>query len=253
MIDIHCHFDKEELENIPKILEICKNKKINRIILSGYDKESNKIANELSQKYEMIYGSVGYLPDETTNLCDEDFDKLEEYLNSNKKIVAIGEIGLDYYWEKDNKEEQKELFVKQINIAKKHNLPIIIHSRDAMQDTFDLIKEYKDITKIMHCYSGSLEMARELIKINTYISCNGIITFKNAKNIIEVIKNIDLEYILTETDSPYLTPEPYRGKKNYPYYIPEIVKKISEIKNTEEEKVENIVFNNANRIFDFIN
>ena len=174
---------------------------------------------------------------------------MEEHIN-DKKVVAIGEIGVDYHYDDTNKEKELYVFKKQLDIAKKYNMPIIVHTRDAIGDTYDVLKEYK-LNGSIHSYSGSLEMAREFIKLGYMIGIGGVVTFKNAKNIKEVVKNIDLEYILLETDSPYLTPEPYRGMVNSPKFIPIISRCISDIKGMKEEDIMRSTTENAERIFDF--
>jgi len=249
MVDIHCHIEPDEFGNIDEILEKCKNEGVKKIIVSGYDLKSCNEAIELANNYDMIYATIGYLPEVLQNKENNSLEKLEQLLQ-NPKVVGIGEIGLDYYWFKDNKEEQKELFIKQINLAKKYNKPIVIHCREAIQDCYDIVEEH-DVKAIMHCYSGSLEMAKRFTELGIYISIGGASTFKNSKNIKEVIKEIPLSYIVLETDSPYLTPEPFRGKKNYPYFIPLIAKNIAEIKGISVDEVENTTTNNANRLFDF--
>lgn len=249
MIDIHCHIEEDEINNIDNILDKCKSNSVNKIIVSGYDLESSKKAIELSTKYDNVYCTIGLLP----NVIYENNDSVEDLENfiQNKKIVGIGEIGLDYHWYKDQKEKQKELFINQINLANKYNLPIVIHCREAINDCYEILKMYKPKKAVMHCYSGSLEMAKKFTELGIYISIGGVSTFKNAKNIVEVIKNIPLSYIVLETDSPYLTPEPYRGKKNYPYYIPLIASKIAEIREISLEEVDNITTCNACSLFDF--
>jgi len=250
MIDTHCHIEKEDYDNIGEILAKCKENAIDKIIVSGYDLESSKEAVRLADKYDEIYATVGFLPEVLQKENSYDLYELEKLLQ-NKKVVGIGEIGLDYYWYKDNKEEQKKLFISQIELALKYNKPIVIHCREAIQDCYDIVKHYKDLKGTMHCYSGSLEMAKEFAKLGLYISIGGVSTFKNSKNIKEVINGLDLEYILLETDSPYLTPEPYRGKRNYPYYVKYIAEKISEIKNIDLKIIESITTSNACELFDF--
>ena len=249
MVDIHCHIELDELNNIEEILDNCKSNKVEKIIVSGYDLDSSRKAVELSNKYEMVYATVGYLPEVLQDLENNNIEELEKLLKDSK-VVGVGEIGLDYYWYKDNKEEQKELFIKQIKLAQKYNKPIVIHSRDSIQDCYDVIKDY-NVKAVMHCYSGSVEMAKRFTELGVYISVGGVSTFKNSKNIKEVIKEIPLSYIVLETDSPYLTPEPYRGKKNYPYFIPLIAEKIAEIKEIPLEEVEKITTDNAKSLFDF--
>lgn len=249
MIDTHCHIEKEDYGRIEDIILECKNKNIEKIVVSGYDLESSEEAVYLSNKYEMIYATIGFLPEVLEN-DNYDINKLEKML-SNKKVIGIGEIGLDYHWYKDNKEEQKKLFIQQILLAQKHNLPIIIHCREAIQDCYNILKEYNVKKATMHCYSGSLEMAKRFIDLGIYISIGGVSTFKNSKVIKEVIKEIPLSYILLETDSPYLTPEPLRGKKNYPYYLDNIALNIAKIKEISLEEVINITKSNTNKLFDF--
>ena len=181
----------------------------------------------------------------------EDINKIEKYL-THPKIVGIGEIGLDYHYGEEDKEKQKELFIKQISLANKYNKTIVIHSRDAKEDTYNIIEKYKNKeTKCnMHCYSYDLEMAKKLTKNDITLGIGGILTFKNEKTLKEIVKEIDLKYLLLETDSPYLTPEPFRGKKNEPQNIKFVAKKISEIKDINEKKVFKETTNNAIRQFD---
>jgi len=211
--------------------------------------KSNLEVLELVSKYDIVYGALGFHPTELDNFNDSELLWLEEHIN-DEKIVAIGEIGLDYHYDNTDKNKQKIVFRKQLEIAKKYNKPVIIHSRDASQDTLDILKEY-NLKGSLHCFSGSLEMAREYIKLGYLIGVGGVVTFKNAKNIVNVIENIDLEYILLETDSPYLTPEPYRKYKNDSSYIPVIASKIAEIKDVDISVIEKTTNDNAMRLFDF--
>lgn len=244
IIDTHCHLSIDE--NLEKKINKMKN---DIIIVSGYNYESNKLAIDLSNKYNNIYATIGIHPEELNSFTKESITFIEKNIK-NKKVVGIGEIGLDYHYTKDTKETQKKLFIKQLDIAKENNKSVVIHSRDAHKDTFDILKNYKDIKKVLHCYSGSLELALEYIKINTLLGIGGIVTFKNASNILEIVKNINIEYILLETDSPYLTPEPFRGTENEPYNVYLVAKKISEIKNISVEKVIDQTTKNAKSIFD---
>ena len=248
-IDIHCHLDNNYYDDIEKIVENAKENNVKKLIYNGCNSKTNKEVIELIEKYQCVYGALGFHPTDLDDITDEDYIFLEDNIK-NKKIVAIGEIGLDYHYENTDKEKQKYHFIKQLELAKKYDLPVIIHSRDSIQDTYNIIKEHS-VRGVLHCFSGSLEMAREFIKLGFFISVGGIITFKNAKNIIEVIKNIDLSYILLETDCPYLTPEPYRKNRNEPMYIPIIANKIAEIKNVSVEEVRDITTNNAMVLFDF--
>lgn len=246
-IDTHCHLLKEDYDNIEEIIEEMKE---NKIIVSGCDKNSNQQVLELIKKYPNIYGTIGFHPDEATHITDEDLWELESQLKETK-IVGIGEIGLDYHWN-SNKEEQILLFEKQIGLAKKYNLPIVIHSRDAIQDTYDLLikNNVSEMKSVMHCYSSSVEMAKKFIELGTLLGIGGVVTFKNGTKLKEVVKEIDISYLLLETDSPYLTPEPYRGKKNKPSNCFLVAQKIAEIKEIPLETVLKITTENAIQQFD---
>ena len=248
MFDTHCHIYKTETKNYKDIIKKCLNKNINLIINSVNIKTSKEVI-KLSKKYNNVYASIGLNYDEVENINEKDFIKLERLINKNN-IIAIGEIGLDYYWTKDNKDKQKYIFEKQLKLAEEYNLPVIIHARNSIQDVYDILKKY-NLKGSMHCFQGSLEMAKEFIKIGYYIGVGGVCTYKNAKNIINVIKNISLAYILLETDSPYLSPEGHRGKQNTPANIPIIARKISEIVDVPISKVALETTDNANRLFDF--
>lgn len=248
-IDTHCHVFSEYYDNINEVVNQCKKNNVNRIIVNGCDINSNKEVLELVNKYDVIYGAIGFHPTELDDFKDEYFEFLENNI-SNPKIVAIGEIGLDYYYDNTDKDKQKEIFKRQLDIANKYNKPIIVHSRNSIQDTYNILKEYNLFGSI-HCFSGSVEMAREFIKIGYKLGIGGIITYKNAKNIREVVKNIDLSHILLETDSPYLTPIPYRGKSNSPEYIPLIANTIADIKNISINDVSEVTTASAEEIFDF--
>ena len=249
MIDTHCHIEKEDYKNIDEILKKCHENGVSKIIISGCDVESCLNVDKLTKKYENVYGTVGYLPDVINSIDDESINLLEKLLK-NKKIIGIGEIGLDYYYNKNNKEEQKLLFKKQLLLAKKYNLPVVIHSRDSINDTYEILKKEHINKGTMHCYSGSLEYAFKFIDLGLYISIGGVSTFKNAKEIKKIIKEIDLKHLLLETDSPYLTPEPYRGKRNYPYYIPIILKNIAYLKEIDSTIVDEVTTCNSESLFD---
>ena len=244
LIDTHCHLSYEDYENLDEII-----KNMNGIMIaSGCSDKTNKEVLELVNKYPNVYGTLGIHPEEINNITEESFKTIENNIN-NPKIVAIGEIGLDYYWVKDNNEEQIKLFKKQLDLATKYNKPVVIHTRDSVQDAYDILKEYK-LKGTIHCFSSSLEMAREFIKIGYKIGIGGVVTFKNSMKLQDIVKNIDLKDILLETDSPYLTPEPYRGKRNNPSMVYYVAKKISEIKNIDIDEVINITGENAIREFD---
>ena len=248
-IDTHCHLYEEYYNNIDDVIKESMAEGVRKFIVNGCDMKSNKEAMELSHKYDNVYAAIGFHTTEINDFNDEYFTWLEDNIN-DKKVVAIGEIGLDYHYDNTNREKEIYVFKKQLDIAKKYNKPIIVHSRDAMQDTYDILKEY-DLRGSIHSYSGSVEMAREFIKLGYMLGIGGVVTFKNAKNIKEVVKEIDLSYILLETDSPYLTPEPYRGTPNSPKYIPYIAKTISDIKGVSINDVRGTTTGNAERLFDF--
>lgn len=244
--DTHCHIYKEYYNDIKKVLDDSINSGINRWINNGCDSESNIEVVELVNKYNNMYGALGIHPEYVNKYNSKDINYIINNLN-NKKIIAIGEIGLDYYYTKENKEEQIKLFEKQLEIAEKYNLPIIVHSREATLDTLNTIKKY-NVKGVIHSFNGSLETAKEYIKLGFSFGVNGVITFKNA-NIKEVIKNIPLDNILIETDSPYLTPEPFRGKQNNSSHIKEIAIFLCNLYNISEEELISITNNNIKRIF----
>lgn len=248
--DTHVHLNSEQYSNIEEIINNALNNNVNKMIVVGYDLESSIKAVKIANEYDFVYAAVGIHPSEIKKMKENALKEIENLL-INKKVVAIGEIGLDYYWDKDNKEEQKKMFVKQINLANKYNLPIIIHSREAAQDTYDILKENKIYYEkgIMHCYSYSLDLAKKFIKLNLFLAFGGALTFLNAKQNKEVVKEIDMQHLLIETDAPYLTPHPFRGKQNEPKYINLVVKEMANLKNISEEKVASITYNNACSLF----
>lgn len=247
IIDTHCHLDIKDYDNLE---EVIKNMEGNYMIASGYNLESNKHVIELVNKYDNIFGTIGLHPSDVTEDYESDLLFIESNIN-NPKIVGVGEIGLDYYWEKDNKELQKEVFIKQIELARKYNKTIVIHSREAILDTYNILDEYLGNNKaVLHCYSSNIEMAKRFKKFNIKFGIGGVLTFKNSSKLKEVVKELDLSDLLLETDSPYLTPEPYRGKKNEPSYTKYVAEAIAKIKEVEYEKVLEITTQNAISQFD---
>ena len=247
IIDTHCHLDIKDYDNLE---EVIKNMEGNYMIASGYNLESNKHVIELVNKYDNIFGTIGLHPSDVTDDYESDLLFIESNMN-NPKIVGVGEIGLDYYWEKDNKELQKEVFIKQIELARKYNKTIVIHSREAILDTYNILDEYLGNNKaVLHCYSSNIEMAKRFKKFNIKFGIGGVLTFKNSSKLKEVVKELDLSDLLLETDSPYLTPEPYRGKKNEPSYTKYVAEAIAKIKEVEYEKVLEITTQNAISQFD---
>ena len=242
-IDTHCHLSYEDYDNLDDIVN-----NIDIAITSGTNDDTNKEVLDVVNKYKNIYGTLGFHPEDIDKFNDNSLSIIESNLN-NEKIVAIGEIGLDYYWVKDNKEEQKELLRKQMKIAEKYNMPVVIHSREAALDTYKILRDYK-VKGTIHCFSYSYEMAEKFIKLGYKIGIGGVVTFKNSKKLQDIVEKISLEDILLETDSPYLSPEPLRGKKNVPYNTYYVAKKIAEIKNVSINEVLTITSNNAIELFD---
>ena len=245
--DTHCHLSKEDYDNIDEVIDRAKENNVDRLIICGCDKNGIKEALEIANTHDNIYLEIGFHPSEANIITEEDICWLKELIKSNNKVVAIGEIGLDYHWDKDNKEKQKELFIKQIELSKELNLPVVIHSRDAFQDTYDILKETK-VKGDIHCFSGSLENAKRYISLGFLIGIGGVLTFKNT-NLRDTIKEIDMCNILLETDSPYLAPVPFRGDKNEPKNVKIVAELISEIKEISLEEVSRITENNIKELF----
>ncbi len=245
MIDTHCHIFKEYYENIDSIV----NNMDGYMIVAGCDDSTNLEVIDLVNKYDNVYGVIGIQPEEVCKMSSSSYKIIEDNI-SNPKIVGIGEIGLDYYWDDSNKEEQIKVFKDMLSMARKYNKAVVVHSRDAIQDTYDILKEYKDLKIDLHCYSGSLEMAKRFLDLGIKFGIGGVLTFKNSKTIKEVVEHLPMESILLETDSPYLSPEPLRGKQNIPNNIKIIAEKIAEIKGLSIEKILEITTKNAISQFD---
>lgn len=247
-VDTHCHLGKKYYFDIDNIIKKAIDKGVKFIIISGYDRETNKEVIELAKKYENVYATIGYGPSIAENVKDEDLELLKEQGLYNK-IVGIGEIGLDYYRNK-YKDKQKDIFIKQIEIANELNKPIVVHNRDADDDVYNILKEAKlNKNGVIHCFNSDYLMGEKFIKLGFYLGIGGIITFKNSK-LAGVIKKIPLEYIVLETDSPYLAPEPHRGEKNDPSLIKKIAEKIADLKEVNIENVGTSTTINALRLFD---
>ena len=254
LFDTHVHLnDKKYMDDLVEVIDRAQNEGVKYMLVVGYDQVSNQRAIELAEKYEFIYAAVGWHPVDAIYLTDELFDQLKEQLN-HSKVVAVGECGLDYHWDTSPVDIQKEVFVKQIQLAKEINKPLIIHTRDSIQDTYDILKENSVdvIGGVMHCYSGSIEMARSFINLNFKISLGGPVTFTNGRRAQEVATHIPLEDLLIETDAPYLTPHPYRGTRNEPAYVSMVAKKIAELKNISDEKVAKQTTFNACQLFNIV-
>lgn len=245
--DTHCHIFSEYYEDIDEVLNKAENVNISRVINNGCDHKSNLEVLELIEKYKNMYGAIGIHPEVVDTYQESDLKFIEANLN-NPKIIAIGEIGLDYHYTKENKEAQIKLFERELALAEKYHLPVIIHSREATEDTINTLKKFK-VTGVIHSFSGSLETANIYIKMGFLLGINGVITFKNSK-LKDIIEKIDLKNIILETDSPFLAPTPHRGEKNEPANISLIGEFISELKNISISQLSIITNENIKRIFD---
>ena len=246
IFDTHCHYEDERFDPIrDELFREMHQNGVCGIVTCGCDQSSSKAAIKMAEDYDFVYAAVGIHPGSIDSGTTP--EQIRE-LATHKKCVAIGEIGLDYYWVSDNKQEQIEIFEKQIAIAKELDLPIIVHDRDAHGDTLEILKKHKP-KGVVHCYSGSVEMAEEIIKLGLYIGVGGVITFKNAKKLPDVVKMIPDELLLVETDCPYLAPEPYRGKLCHSGLIKYTAEKIAEIRGTTAEQVLNLTATNARKLF----
>ena len=253
--DNHAHLDDKKFdEDRDEIIRMIHKDEIDKFVSSGYSLESSIKSIELSKKYSFIYSTCGISPNDIPQTEEElwkELVKIKELAKQNKKVVAIGEIGLDYHWNTDNKELQKKAFIEQIKIANELNLPIQIHTREAVIDTLEILKQNNVNKKGMfHCCPLNRELVKEGLKLGFYISFAGPVTFKNSKNANEIIEIVPNDKILIETDSPYLSPEPLRGKRNDPRNVKYIAKKIAEVKGISIEKVAKITYENAMKVFD---
>ncbi len=254
LFDSHCHLNDEKYnEDRKELIENLRKQGVKRLVTAGYSIESSKEAIKLSKEYDFIYATIGISPNDvpkTLEDLDKDLNNIKDLYKEGEKIVAVGEIGLDYYWNTENKEIQKEAFKRQIELANNLNLPIQIHTREAIADTLEILKDNKVNRKgIFHCCPFNRELVKEGLKLGFYISFAGPTTFKNSKNAVEIIKMVPDDKMLVETDSPYLSPEPFRGKRNDPSRVQYIIKKIAEVKEKSFEEIEKMVYENANTIF----
>ena len=248
-IDTHCHISNEDYDDIDLIINENREAGIDKIIVSGCTRESIIETLDLSNKYDDFYVTIGYHPSEATITSEDDLLKLEEQIKSTNKVVGVGEIGLDYHYGKEDIDLQKDLFRKQMKIAEKYNLPVVIHSRDATEDTINILKEFPNVIGDIHCFSGSVETANIYVSMGYKIGIGGVVTFKNS-NLYKVVESIGVSNILLETDAPYLTPVPYRGQQNSSKYIPLIADRIAEILNITVDEVSKITLNNTFSLFD---
>lgn len=250
IIDSHVHLNLEQFdsdrEEVFKRIE----ENLDFVVNIGFDLESSEKSVEYADKYPFIYAVIGFHPDEIEGYSDEAEKRLEK-LAKNPKVLAIGEIGLDYHWMTRPKEEQFKIFRRQLELARRVNKPVVIHTREAMEDTINILNEYPDIKGILHCYPGSVESAKKMID-RFYLGIGGVLTFKNAKKLVEVVKQIPIENLVIETDCPYMAPTPYRGQRNEPIYTEEVAKKIAELKNMSYDDVVRITNENTRKVFEML-
>jgi len=258
MIDTHCHLSmvldekgRIDYSQIDDILKQMETNGVTHAITIGSNMNDSRLSVEIANRYDNIYCTVGVHPEEVESFNIVELEHLVKANLDSGKLVAIGEIGLDYYWRKDNKEAQIEIFKRQIELAKKYNLPIVVHCRDAYGDVLEILKENSpfDNGGVIHCYSGSIDWAKEIIKLGFLISFTGVVTYSNAVNVQEVVKWVDNEKFMVETDSPFLTPVPFRGKVNNPSYTKYTLEYIAKLKNENIENLNKITTNNAIKLF----
>lgn len=249
IINTHSHVNMLKELSPESAIQNCMENNIVTIVPSSSPKDIFEV-DEFVKNHDNVYGYVGVFPEEVKDFNNNTLNDMENIIKNNQKILGIGEIGLDYYWDKTFIDLQKEVFIKQIEFANQLNLAINIHSREAHFDTLEILKKYnKNSIAIMHCFSGSLEFAKECIKQGIYISIGGVVTFKNAKKTKQVAQNIPLEFLLLETDDPYLAPTPFRGKENQPAYVKYVAEEIAALRNISVEDVISITTRNAQKIF----
>ncbi|MBD8005890.1 TatD family hydrolase [Bacillus norwichensis] len=251
LFDTHVHLNDEQFnEDIQEVIERAKEAGVSHMVVVGFNRPTIEKAMSLIEEYDFLYASIGWHPVDAIDMTDEDLAWIEE-LAAHPKVVALGEMGLDYHWDKSPHDVQQEVFRRQIRLAKKLKLPIIIHNRDATMDVIQILREEnaEEIGGIMHCFSGSAETAKECIEMNFYISLGGPVTFKNAKKPKRVAMEVPLDWMLIETDCPYLAPHPYRGKRNEPAYVKLVAEQIAELKEISFEEVTTKTTENARKLF----
>ncbi|MGY0374070.1 TatD family hydrolase [Clostridium sp. JNZ J1-5] len=249
IFDSHAHYDDESFDaDREQVIKELKENEIIGVLNCGASLKGARDSLKLAEKYDFFYAAVGIHPENAYELTDEAFGEIKQ-MTKNSKVRAIGEIGLDYYWDENPpKDVQKEVFRKQMQLAKELNLPVIIHDREAHGDTLEIMKEFPEVKGVLHCFSGSVEFARECLKLGYYIGFTGVVTFKNAKKVLEVAKEVPLDRLLVETDCPYMAPTPYRGKRNRSEYIKFIIEKVAEIKGLSIEQMENKTIKNTKNL-----
>ena len=252
IFDTHCHLNSEELlSRIDEVIESAHIVGVDKFLVVGWNKESSLKAIELAHQYEGLYAAIGFHPTDIDGVSDEDYNEVMSHVD-DPKVVAIGEIGLDYHWVKDpvQREKQKEWFIKQIDFANLHKKPISIHNREAFEDCLKILKEHKpEYSGVMHCYSGSVELLDDVLKLGLYIGLDGPLTFTNAKTPKEVCEKVPLDRLLVETDSPYLSPHPLRGTVNEPKNIALVIDEITRLKGLSKKHILDVIYQNSCKLF----
>ena len=252
IFDTHCHLNSEELySRLDEVLKSARKVGVNKFLIVGWDKESSLLAVKLAHQYDEMYAAIGFHPCDIDGVTDEDYNEVMNHIN-DPKVVAVGEIGLDYHWVKDpvRREKQKEWFIKQINFANEHKKPISIHNREAFEDCLKILKEHRpEYSGVMHCYSGSVELLKDVLDLGLYIGLDGPLTFTNAKTPKEVCEVVPLDRLLVETDSPYLSPHPLRGTVNEPKNIALVIDEITRIKGLSKKHIIDVIYDNSCKLF----
>lgn len=249
IFDSHAHYDDDRFnEDREEVIKEIQDNGVIGVLNCGTSLQGARDSLKLAQEYDFFYAAVGIHPENADGLTDEAFEEIKE-MTKNSKVRAIGEIGLDYYWEENPpKEIQKEAFRRQMALARDLNLPVIIHDREAHGDTLDIMKDFPEVKGVLHCFSGSVEFAHECLRLGYYIGFTGVVTFKNAKKILEVAREVPMDKILVETDAPYMAPTPHRGKRNQSDYIKFIIEKIAEIKGIPTSELEEKTIDNTKNL-----
>ena len=249
LVDTHVHLNsKKYKDDLPQVISRAEDAGVELMIVVGYDHETNLKAIELAEKYPFIYATVGFHPTDARHVKKSDYEILIKQLK-HKKVVGVGECGLDFYWDKEFIDKQINVFKRQIELSIEYNKPLVIHMRDASEATYNVLSEYKDLKGIMHCYSGSPEMAEEFLKLGLHISLGGPVTFKNGRVPKEVAKMVPLDKLLIETDAPYLSPHPFRGKTNEPARVKLVAEEIARLRDLSYVDIAKITANNAYKLF----
>ncbi len=250
LFDTHAHFDDPQFDSDrDEVIKSLADDGVTRVMNIGANMETSKKAIEIANKYDFIYATVGVHPCDTYDMTDEDIERLRIMAKNNPKVRAIGEIGLDYHFDDTKPDIQKEWFIKQLHLAKELNMPVVIHDRDSKGDAIEILKREGISNGVMHCFSGSAETARELVKMGFMISFTGVLTFKNARRAVEACRSIPIERLMIETDCPYMAPEPHRGERNYSGYVKYVARKMAEIKGLSYEETARITMENGLRFY----